>query len=669
MMRIGAFAVALFSAVSAPALAASSADAFLAEVKVAPKSPAEVAQRCDAHEAAAMSAWKALEAMPASADPVQVLRAYDDLYNLSGTLAFGESNLISKTSPDPTIRKAAEECVVRGGALLTKIGMSRPIYDRLIRAKSPALPADLRWMVDRQIDNYRRSGVDKDEATRKRIAQLLDEVTATSLEFQRNIREDIREVKAKPEELAGLPRDFIDAHPAGADGMVTLRTVAPDVQPVLQYADNAALRRRVQEAWLSRAHPANDAVLKRLFTQRAELAKLLGYPNYAAYDLANKMAQSPARTSKFIEEIAAAARPASDRDAALMLARLKQQDPSVDSLRSWSANYAQRLVRLEKYDVDPAVVRQYFRYDKVRDGIFKLTEDLFQVQIRPWRTELWAPKVQAFEMVENGKVIGRFYLDMHPRDGKYTHAQLSPVRIGIKDRGVPVGALLTNFPEGLMEHAQVETVLHEFGHLLHWIFAGNRGWAAQNFGEVENDVTEAPSTLLEEWVWDYDTLARFATNDKGETIPKPSVEKMRAGRFFGQGFDTMRQLGLAAVSLDYYSKDSGSADLTEAYWDSYHRYAPAALPEGTHPQTSFGHLDGYAASYYTYQWSEALASDLLSRFRKAGLRDTATAKAYRDLILAPGGSDSMNVLARRFLGREWSVDSYRRELEQGGAGN
>ena len=181
MTRISALAVALLSTIAAPALAASQADRFLAEVKVAPKSPAEVAQRCDAHEAAATSAWKALEAMPASTDAVQVLRAYDDLYNLAGTLAFGESNLISKTSFDPAIRKAAEECVVRGGALLTRIGMSRPIFDRLVKARSPALPADLRWMVDRQIDNYRRSGVDRDEATRVRIAQLLDQITATSL--------------------------------------------------------------------------------------------------------------------------------------------------------------------------------------------------------------------------------------------------------------------------------------------------------------------------------------------------------------------------------------------------------------------------------------------------------------------------------------------------------
>jgi thimet oligopeptidase len=230
---------------------------------------------------------------------------------------------------------------------------------------------------------------------------------------------------------------------------------------------------------------------------------------------------------------------------------------------------------------------------------------------------------------------------------------------------VPVAALLTNFPDGLMEHAQVETYLHEFGHLLHWLFAGQRPLASQNFGEIENDVIEAPSTLLEEWVWDYDTLAKFATDAKGQPIPRELVAKMVAGRNFGRAFGTMTQLGLTAVSLDYYSNDVSNVDLTKRYMDTFGRYGLMTYPEGSHNQANFGHLSGYGASYYTYQWSEALAADLLSRFRTAGLRDRATARAYREMILAPGGSDSMNVLARDFLGRDWSVDAYRKELETG----
>jgi thimet oligopeptidase len=354
-----------------------------------------------------------------------------------------------------------------------------------------------------------------------------------------------------------------------------------------------------------------------------------------------------------------------EKEAARLLARLRKDDPGMASLGAPDTSYAMRLVRKETFDVDPAVVRTYFSFDKVRAGIFSLTEDLFGVRIRPWATEVWSPEVKAYELVEKGKVIGRFYLDMHPRDNKYTHAAMFPIRVGIKGRALPVAALLTNFPEGLMEHGQVETFLHEFGHLLHWLFAGQRGFAMQNFGEIENDVIEAPSTLLEEWVWDADTLAKFATDAQGRPIPRVLVDKMVAGRNFGRAFGTMSQLGLASVALDYYSADMSGADLTRRFNETYGRYALAPYPEGSHMHASFGHLSGYGASYYTYQWSEALAADLLSRFRKAGLRDTATARAYRDLVLAPGGSASMNDLARKFLGRDWSVDAYRRELEAG----
>jgi thimet oligopeptidase len=181
-------------------------------------------------------------------------------------------------------------------------------------------------------------------------------------------------------------------------------------------------------------------------------------------------------------------------------------------------------------------------------------------------------------------------------------------------------------------------------------------------------VIETPSTLLEEWVWDYDTLAKFATDAQGNVIPRELVGKMVAARNFGRAFGTMDQLGLSASALDYYTTPLGPMDVTARFDQVYGRYSLSKGPEGHHSPASWGHLGGYGASYYTYQWSEALAADLLSRFRAAGLRDKATAQAYRSMILAPGGSASMNTLARQFLGRDWSVASYRKELEEGSTG-
>ena len=597
-----------------------------------------------------------------------IVAAYDDLYNLVGTASFAEPQLIKETNSDPAIRKAAEECTQKTSDAAIGVGMSRSIYERLQSAEKQGVAPGQRYMLARQIDGYRRAGVDRDEATRKRIADLLKAITDTSLEFDRNIGSDASVVKASPQDLAGLPQDFIDAHPPGGDGLVTIKMTGAEISPVLRYAKSSTLRNKVMTSWQNRAHPANEAVLKKLFAQRAELAQLLGYATFAEYDIANKMAKDPARTQKFIDEIATAARPIGEQEAARLLARLRKDDPALARLGSWDSGYAGMLIRKEDFAVDSAVVRQYFAFGKVRDGIFGLTEDLFGVDIRPWATDVWSPEVGAYEMVEDGKVIGRFYLDMHPRQNKFTHAAMFPIRVGVKDRQVPVAALITNFPTGLMEHGQVETFLHEFGHLIHWIFAGQQPFAAQNFGEIENDVIETPSTLLEEWVWDYDTLAKFATDSDGKVIPRDLVDKMVAARNFGRAFGTMDQLGLSAAALDYYTTPLGETDVTSRFDAIYGRYSLSARPEGHHSPASWGHLGGYGASYYTYQWSEALAADLLSRFRAAGLRDTQTAGAYRQMILAPGGSDSMNVLARQFLGRDWSVDSYRRELEQGTVG-
>ncbi|MGE0046635.1 MAG: M3 family metallopeptidase, partial [Hyphomonadaceae bacterium] len=272
--------------------------------------------------------------------------------------------------------------------------------------------------------------------------------------------------------------------------------------------------------------------------------------------------------------------------------------------------------------------------------------------------------LDAYEILENGQVIGRFYLDMHPRDGKFSHAANFPIRGGIEGRVLPVGALLCNFPDGLMEHGDVEVFLHEFGHMLHSMFSGRQRWAQGNYGEVEWDFIEAPSTLLEEWIWDYDTLSRFARNAEGEAISRDLVDRMNAARMFGEGEATLVQLGYASASLNYYNRDPAGLDLAAAFRENYERYAPYRMPAAVHQYASFGHLDGYSAIYYTYQWSTAIAVDLFSVFRQNGMRDQATFRRYREEILAPGGSASANTLIREFLGRDTTVDAYAHRLRQ-----
>ncbi len=641
------------------------ADALLAKIILTPQNAAEVTQMCEVRLATAQSMRSELEAMSLTADPKILFAAYDDLYNVLMNTAYTEASLVQQVNDDEKIRKAGADCQELGGKAITAMFQSRPLFERLKVVEAANSDPAMKWTLARQVDNFRRGGVDKSDEARAKIGALQDAITATSIEFDQNIAKDVRYFEVTPAELAGLPSDFTSQYKPNDKGKISLPLTGATLSPILKYAENSDLRKRILVEFDNRAYPTNEPVLARLIAQRSDFAKAMGYDNYAAYDYANRMAKNPATVKAFMDDIAAAARPIAEQEKTRMLARLQKDDPTLTQLNQWDTSRAGGLIRTEEYSVDPKIVRQYFRYDKVRDGIFKLTEDLFGVQIRPWNAPLWSNKAEAYEMVENDKVIGRFYLDMHPRDGKYTHAAMFPVRLGIKDREIPVAALVTNFPDGLMEHGQVETYLHEFGHLIHWLFAGQVNYATQNFSEIENDVIEAPSTMLEEWVWDYDTLKTFATNDKGEVIPEELVKKMNAGRAFGNAFGTMNGLGYTSVSYDFYTLPMAGKDLTEVENAATAKYSLMAPVPNTHSFASFGHLSGYAASYYTYEWSTALAKDLFSRFRSEGLRNTKVADAYRQQILAPGGTASMNDLALAFLGRDWSVDAYREELIRG----
>jgi thimet oligopeptidase len=267
----------------------------------------------------------------------------------------------------------------------------------------------------------------------------------------------------------------------------------------------------------------------------------------------------------------------------------------------------------------------------------------------------------------DGQLIGQFYLDSHPRPGKYTHANMVPLFLGVEGSAVPLGALVMNLPDGdhttgLMEHSQVTTFLHEFGHLLHGMFAGTQPWFGQSSFTIEWDFVEAPSQMLENWVYDYDTLARFAVNAEGQTIPRELVASMNRARQFNAGMGDMTQLGYSNISLQFH-QNPVPADLGAATREWLDRYATIPTPEYVQMQAAFGHLDNYAAFYYTYRWSKVIADDLFQQFSAAGLSDTETALRYRETILAPGGRRPAAEIVAQFLGREVSLDAYRATLE------
>ncbi|OYX66562.1 MAG: hypothetical protein B7Y88_01600 [Sphingomonadales bacterium 32-64-17] len=658
------------TSLTAPA-SASETRAIMGSILTDAADPAQIDAKCDHYMAAIEARRAALEQGTEPASVETTLVAYDQMKALINA-GQGEFTLYQQVMATPELRNAGAACQVRLSTIDSELNLSRPIYDKLAAIPAEGADEQARALLDEVLAGYQRAGVALDDEGRARAQAINEELSQISTEFARNIAEDQRSITATPEELDGLPADFLAAHPAGEDGLITLTTAYPDYRPVMRYANSDDLRRRFSEVYAQRAWPQNDPLLRRMFTLRQELAELLGRPNYAALVLEDKMLDTPEKVETLIADMAAIARPVAERDYARNLEVLQQYRPGAREIRYWESGWLAPKAQEYFYSYDPQETRQYFAYDLVRDGVLKLTEDLFGVTISHWDTPVWHEDVETYEMADaDGTVIGRFYFDNHPRPGKYTHANMIPIYPGIPGEAdaVPIGALVQNLPKGmhdtgLMEHGDVTTLLHEFGHMLHGMFGGTQHWFGQSGISTEWDFVEAPSQMLENWVYDYDTLATFARNAEGETIPRELVEKMNAARYFNEGMGDMGQLGYTNVSLQFHQQPVPD-DLGAATRRWTNDYALIPMPDYVEFQSAFGHLDGYSAIYYTYRWSKVIADDLFTRFTAEGLRNPATAADYRRAVLDQGGTKPAAELVRDFLGRDVRLDAYREELAKG----
>ena len=658
-MRYGYWVLLLGSSVLSGAAHAATA---IPPIITGSPTAAQINQRCNWFVARSTTLRKALETSKGKASVATTLAAYDKLGEVIGD-GGGEAGFYREVAMTAAARTAAQKCENRMASEGTKLSLSRPIYERLKAIPAPASDAPTQLYLKRTLSAFERAGIALDAAGRAKAQVLSDKASKLATEFEANIPKGQRTITATAAELDGLPQDFIDAHKPGADGKITLRTDYTDFIPVLTYAKSPALRERFYRQYVLRAYPENEPVLPDLINTRDALAKLVGRPNYATLNFEDRMLNTPEKVQSLMDEMATSARPAADRDMAKKLAALQKLQPGATKLAPWDNAYISQIVQKQDYGYDRQEARKYFNYDNVRDGILKLTEDMFGVEIRPWKTPTWDKLVESYEMYDHGKLIGRFYFDAHPRPGKYEHANAVPLRTGVAGQ-MPIAALVMNLPagKGLMEHGDVETFLHEYGHLLHYIFAGqNQRWAGESGIATEWDFVEAPSQMLENWVYDYDTLKPFAVDAEGHTIPRELVDKMNHARYFSLGMDDMRQLGYSNISLQYYLGQA-PADLGAAAREYQAKYDPLPPPDFSQSQDAFSHLAGYGAAYYTYRWSIVIADDMFTAFQKNGLRDRATADRYRKLVLAPGGTKPAAELVADFLGRPISIDAYRAKL-------
>ena len=605
----------------------------------------------------------ALRATPPS-DTMDALQQWDAIsLQLSNVAAMG--SLLSNVHPAEDVRDAAEKAEQDVMKLITELSLDRALYDVFAPLDATGLDDQAARLLGKVLDDFRRSGVDQDDATRARITAIKERVTELDQEFGKVIRDDVRTIEVTPERLDGLPADWLEAHPVGEDGLVTVTTDYPDVVPVRMFAHDAAVRHDLTMAFLNRGWPTNDALLKEMFALRHELATLVGYDDWASYDADVKMIGTGPAIPLFIEQITEAAEEPMQRDLAILMARFRQDNPDAETITGADASYYEELVRKEQLQVDAQQVRTYFDFAKVRQGLLDVTGRLFDLRYEQVTdAAVWHEEVTAYDVfdanapsaAEGGEPFGRIYLDLHPRDGKYKHAAQFTLTDGVLGTQLPEGVLVCNFARGLMEHDHVVTLFHEFGHLVHHVLGGRAQWTRFAGVATEWDFVEAPSQMLEEWAWDPAVLASFATDASGTPIPADLVARMRTGDDFGKAYLARQQMFYAAMS--YWFHTERPDDLTAKARELQTRYSPFPFIEGTHMFASFGHLGGYSSAYYTYMWSLVIAKDLFSAFDPDDLFDTATALRYRDRVLAPGGSKDAADLVEDFLGRPYTFDAY-----------
>ena len=607
-----------------------------------------------------------LKELPPRSDS-KIIALYDEVTDLMINMG-ARAGVAKEVHPDEKFREACEKCEQMLEAYNVELSLDRGLYDALSKVNAESLdPVGAFWMF-KTLREFRRSGVDRDEATRTRVKALNEELVKIGQTFGRNIRDDVRSVKLDPKDLDGLPADWMAAHPPGTDGKITVTTNTPDYLPTMIYAKSGKAREALWRAYRERAFPPNVEVLKSLLTKRHELANLLGYKTWAAYITETKMVKTAEAANEFIEKGRAASLSRAQADMAMLLERKKKDFPGATSVDPWEHQYFEDRVKQESYGLDSQALRTYFEYGNVKKGVMDITSTLFGVRyVKVTDAQVWHGDVETYDLFEGDQLLGRFHLDMHPREGKYKHAAAFGLTVGRLGKELPEAVLVCNFarPGELMQHSEVETFFHEFGHLLHEIFAGRQPYAGISGIRTEWDFVEVPSMLLQEWPMDAGALKTFAKHyQTGEPIPDTLVAQLKRAKEFGVGADTRRQFFLAAVSLAFHDRAPGfdSTEVLKEVQDKFLPFRREWMP-GTHFELGFGHLDGYSAIYYTYQWSTVIAKDLLTQFKSKGMLNGTLATQYRKKVLEPGGSKEAGALVQDFLGRPYSFDAFQNWLD------
>lgn len=625
------------------------------------KDAASVAAVCDQGLARAGRKLAWLERQPANA---RWVAAADDLNGLIEDVS-GPVTFVVNVHPDKAVRDAAQACELRWQDFMSTLGQNKRLYAaaKQVRGRDAI---DRAFLKD-TVENFEEAGVGLPPAQQQRAKQINDRISELGQQFSRALRDDATRVPFTPAELTGVPEEVWKDKPRDAEGRVLLGLDTPTFSAVLDRADSPVARERIYRGYYERGGPGNIALLGEIATLRKEYAALFGQASYADFTLRRRMALNTGNTRRFLDEVKTAVAERELRE----LDELRQakathlgSPPAATRLDRWDVSYYTERVRRERYTVDQDAFRPYFPPQESLAFVMKVSESLLGVRYTRVPAKLWHPEVQAYVArdVKTGRSLATLYVDLYPRDGKYSHAAVWGLRGGATRIGrVPQAALVVNLDRKGLTLEELETLLHEMGHALHNNLSATRH-STQAGTSVLRDFVEAPSQMLEDWVYDKRVLAAFTSVCPScKPVPEALVDKAVAANNYGKGVRIARQHLYASYDLALHAAD---APEPLALWQSMEGATPLGHVAGTRLPASFGHLaSGYAAGYYGYLWSLVVALDLRTAFGDNRL-DPVAGTRYRQRVLGQGSQLPPATLVRDFLGRETDAKAFYDDLKK-----
>lgn len=598
--------------------------------------------------------------------------AQDDIWYLIGRVEY-PIYLMNEVHPDADIREEAEKSILVFSEWQNNMSLNEDLYGAVVEySKSEELETlslVQKRLFDDILDGFIRQGFNLSKEKRDSVKAIKNRIQKICLEFGKNISTYTDTLIVNEEGMIGLPDWYKDQYRV-LEGTYKLDISYPTRRLFMRLSESEDTRKAYTKKFLNRAADKNLDVIRQMVIERQKLADVLGYPSYAEYILSDRMPKNAKTVWDFIKSLNEAIKAKTDIELQeLLQIKSEKTGKPATEINYWELHYFTNLLQEAKYQLDSEEVSEYFELNNVRRGLFEITQSVFGLSYKQVEDpSVWHPDVELYEVydTESAELLGYFYLDLYPRENKYSHAAHFGIAKGKKTAEgyqKPIASLVCNFPKptaekpSLLQHGaggNVETFFHEFGHLIHGMVTTADYFAYSGTG-VDRDFVEAPSQIFENWVWYAESVKLFAKHyQTGEIISDELLEKMFAAKNMTSGGDMAFQVFLGMQDMTLYDK----WDLTggESILDVARRLHKEILNWNETPNTAriaaFGHLDGYAASYYGYAWSRVFSADMFSIFEKEGILNPETGRRFRDVVIAKGGTEDPMDLVREFLGRE-----------------